>query len=269
MSKPSPWWRAPAAADSAETTRNINVQLKPAGVRKATSDQVIARLRRKTSGMPGATMFLQNSQDVRIGGRQGNAQYQYTLQAPDFATLALWGPKVLDQLSQIPEIADVSSDQQNSGLVVERDHRSRYRVAPRPDGASGGLRALRRLRPAPGLGDVQVDQSVPRRSGAAAAMVGKPGLPENDLRADPARHRRSAVDVRALHARDHAHFAAAPGSVSGNHAFVQPRRRRLAERRRDGDQPGRSGDGPARQHHRQVRRHRAGLSGLAARISPS
>src|ERR1700722_3040499 len=74
---------------------NINVQLKPAGVRKATSDQVIARLRRKAAGMPGANLFLQNSQDVRIGGRQGNAQYQYTLQAPDFKSLADWGPKVL------------------------------------------------------------------------------------------------------------------------------------------------------------------------------
>ena len=79
---------------------NMNIQLKPVGVRKSTSDQVIARLRRKTSGMPGATMFLQNSQDVRIGGRQGNAQYQYTLQAPDFASLAQWGPKVLDRLSR-------------------------------------------------------------------------------------------------------------------------------------------------------------------------
>src|ERR1017187_9462294 len=108
---------------------NINVQLKPVGVRKSTSDQVIARLRRKTSGVPGATMFLQNSQDVRIGGRQGNAQYQYTLQAPDFATLAQWGPKVLDQLSGLTEIADVSSDQQNSGLssnvVIDRDTASR------------------------------------------------------------------------------------------------------------------------------------------------
>jgi len=108
---------------------NINVQLKPVGVRKSTSDQVIARLRRKTSGVPGANMFLQNSQDVRIGGRQGNAQYQYTLQAPDFATLALWGPKVLDRLAALPEIADVSSDQQNSGLssnvVIDRDTASR------------------------------------------------------------------------------------------------------------------------------------------------
>ena len=107
----------------------INVQLKPDGVRKSTSDQVIARLRRQTSGVPGATMFMQNSQDVRVGGRQGNAQYQYTLQAPDFDALALWGPKVLERLSTLPEIADVSSDQQNSGLssnvVIDRDTASR------------------------------------------------------------------------------------------------------------------------------------------------
>ena len=108
---------------------NVNVQLKPVGVRKGTSDQVIARLRRKTNGVPGATLYLQNAQDVRIGGRQGNAQYQYTLQGPDFASLAEWGPKVLRRLSTVPEIADVSSDQQNSGLssnvVIDRDTASR------------------------------------------------------------------------------------------------------------------------------------------------
>src|SRR5580658_3105900 len=108
----------------------MNVQLKPVGVRQSTSDQVIARLRRQTSGVPGATLFLQNSQDVRIGGRQGNAQYQYTLQGPTFDSLALWGPKVLDYLTaNVPEIADLSSDQQNSGLssnvVIDRDTASR------------------------------------------------------------------------------------------------------------------------------------------------
>jgi len=107
----------------------INVQLKPVGVRKATSDQVVARLRRQTSGVPGAQLFLQNSQDVRIGGRQGNAQYQYTLQGPSFAMLAEWGPKVMDKLSTLPEIADISSDQQTSGLssnvVIDRDTASR------------------------------------------------------------------------------------------------------------------------------------------------
>jgi multidrug efflux pump len=110
-------------------TANINVQLKPVGVRKSTSDQVIARLRRQTASMVGANMFLQNSQDVRIGGRQANAQYQYTLRGPDFGSLAEWGPKVLDRLSALPEIADVSSDQQISGLssnvVIDRDTASR------------------------------------------------------------------------------------------------------------------------------------------------
>jgi multidrug efflux pump len=107
----------------------INVQLKPVGVRKSTSDEVIARLRRQTASMVGAQLFLQNSQDVRVGGRQGNAQYQYTLQAPDFDTLAAWGPKLLDRMNRIPEIADVSSDQQTSGLssnvIIDRDTASR------------------------------------------------------------------------------------------------------------------------------------------------
>ncbi len=105
----------------------INVQLK--ADRQSTSDQVIARLRRQTSGMPGASLFLQNSQDVRVGGRMGGAQYQYTLQGPDFAALSEWGPKLMQKLSTLPEIADVSSDQQVSGLSayvnIDRDTASR------------------------------------------------------------------------------------------------------------------------------------------------
>jgi multidrug efflux pump len=111
------------------TSAMMNVQLKPAGVRKSTSDEVIARLRRQTASLVGAQLFLQNAQDVRVGGRQSNAEYQYTLLAPDFNTLAEWGPKVLERLIRLPEIADVSSDQQNSGLssnvVIDRDTASR------------------------------------------------------------------------------------------------------------------------------------------------
>ncbi len=107
----------------------IWMQLKPIGVRKGTADEVIARLRRQTAGMPGATLYLQANQDVRIGGRQSNAQYQYTIQTQDLDLLAEWGPKVLEALQQLPQIADVSSDQQNSGLssnvVVDRDTASR------------------------------------------------------------------------------------------------------------------------------------------------
>ncbi|MDQ1470811.1 MAG: multidrug efflux pump, partial [Bryobacterales bacterium] len=104
-------------------------QLKPLGIRTATADEIITRLRRKTAGMPGATMYMQSAQDFRIGGRQGNAQYQYTLQTQDLALLALWGPRVVQRLQRLPEIADVSSDQQNSGLseniVIDRDTASR------------------------------------------------------------------------------------------------------------------------------------------------
>jgi multidrug efflux pump len=104
-------------------------QLKPIGVRKSTADEVISRLRRKTAGMPGAQLFLQSNQDIRVGGRQGNAQYQYTIQTQELDMLALWGPKVLDRLGKLPEITDVSSDQQNSGLsenvVIDRDTASR------------------------------------------------------------------------------------------------------------------------------------------------
>ncbi|HVW86259.1 MAG TPA: efflux RND transporter permease subunit, partial [Bryobacteraceae bacterium] len=104
-------------------------QLKPIGQRKSTADEVISRLRRKTAGMPGATLYLQSNQDIRIGGRQGNAQYQYTLQTQDLDLLAEWGPKVLARLQHLPEITDVSSDQQNSGLsenlTIDRDTASR------------------------------------------------------------------------------------------------------------------------------------------------
>jgi multidrug efflux pump len=109
---------------------NMNIQLKDYEQRgQLTSDQVIARIRQKTQGMPGAVLFLQNSQDIRIGGRQANAQYQYTLQTQDLDLLAQWGPRVLARLSRLPELADVSSDQQNSGLsakvVIDRDTASR------------------------------------------------------------------------------------------------------------------------------------------------
>ena len=105
------------------------MQLKPVGMRKASADEVMARLRPKTAGMPGATLYLQSNQDIVVTGRQANAQFQYTLQAPDFATLNEWGPRVLDRLSKLPQLVDVSSDQQVSGLssnvIVDRDTASR------------------------------------------------------------------------------------------------------------------------------------------------
>ncbi|HTA45479.1 MAG TPA: multidrug efflux RND transporter permease subunit [Bryobacteraceae bacterium] len=105
------------------------LQLKPIGVRKSSATEVIDRLRRKTEGMPGATLYLQANQDVRVGGRSGNSEYQYTIESADFDQLSQWGPKILERLRQIPQIADVSSDLENSGLssnvIVDRDTAAR------------------------------------------------------------------------------------------------------------------------------------------------
>ena len=109
---------------------NMHIQLKPPKERGGvTSDDVIARIRKKTENMPGAVLYLQNSQDVRIGGRQANAEYQYTIQTQDLDLLSQWGARLLARLSLLPQLVDVSSDQQNSGLssqvVIDRDTASR------------------------------------------------------------------------------------------------------------------------------------------------
>ncbi|AXE33473.1 multidrug efflux RND transporter permease subunit [Chromobacterium phragmitis] len=95
---------------------NMFVSLKPLSERKESADQVIARLRKKLSHEPGAQLFLQAVQDIRIGGRSSNAQYQYTLQGDDLAALQEWTPKVQQALSKIPILADINSDQEVRGL---------------------------------------------------------------------------------------------------------------------------------------------------------
>jgi multidrug efflux pump len=108
------------------------VVLKPIAQRKISADLIIARLRRQLAHQPGATLFLQAAQDVRVGGRGANAQYQYTLSADDLAELRAWEPRIRQALSGVPEIADVSTDQQDLGLqttlVVDRDAATRLGV---------------------------------------------------------------------------------------------------------------------------------------------
>jgi multidrug efflux pump len=110
------------------------VALKPREQRDATADQVIARLRGKVSHVPGAALYLQPVQDVRVGGRLGGAQYQYTLQADEAKELFDWAPRVLRRLRQVKELADVNSDQQNRGLqaslVIDRPTASRLGITP-------------------------------------------------------------------------------------------------------------------------------------------
>ena len=112
---------------------NFYITLKPLAERKLSADAVVARLRGKLAHEAGANLFLVPVQDIRIGGRQSNAQYQYTLQADDLDILRTWEPRVRNALSQLPELADVSTDQQDTGLqtslIVDRDAASRLGVS--------------------------------------------------------------------------------------------------------------------------------------------
>ncbi len=110
-------------------TGRMFVSLKDMSVRKAGVDEVMARIRRETAGVPGATLYTQAVQDLRIGGRLTGAQYQYTLQSQDLQQLNEWAPRVLATLRKLPQLVDVNTDQQDNGLeawlAIDRDTASR------------------------------------------------------------------------------------------------------------------------------------------------
>lgn len=110
-------------------TGRMFIMLKPLSQRIISSDAVINRLRKKLIKEPGATLYMQAAQDLVIGGRLGNAQFQYTLSADNLANLNLWAPRVLARVSKLRGIADVNSDQRSNGLqeFVTYDHDSAAR----------------------------------------------------------------------------------------------------------------------------------------------
>jgi multidrug efflux pump len=99
-----------------------------------TADDVINRLRGKLAVVPGAMLILQSQQELTIGGRYGNAQYQYTLQSANLEDLNTWAPRLLQKLRTLPELRDQNSDQQDKGLqaklVIDRDTASRMGISP-------------------------------------------------------------------------------------------------------------------------------------------
>jgi multidrug efflux pump len=110
----------------------VFINLKPQSERKISTDAVIARLRNRLGDVAGARLFLGPVQDLRIGGRQGNAQYQYTIQADALSDLETWVPKITSALQNVPEVLDVNSDREERGLDIElridRDTASRLGV---------------------------------------------------------------------------------------------------------------------------------------------
>jgi multidrug efflux pump len=118
----------------ATNTGNEFIALKPLEQRKVSAQQIINRLRPKLARIPGAATFLQPVQDIRIGGRQANAGYQYTLQAETTQDLQKYGPLLLAQLSHAPGFQDVNTDQQNNGLqallTYDRPTAARLGITP-------------------------------------------------------------------------------------------------------------------------------------------
>ncbi len=123
-----------------DNVANINITLKPLNVRKVGAFQIANRLRPKLGRVPGATLFLQPVQEVQIGGRIGNAQFQYTLQGDNMQDLLRWAPIVQQKLQSVPGLLDVNSDLQNrglqAGLIIDRDTASRLGISAQTiDGA--------------------------------------------------------------------------------------------------------------------------------------
>ncbi len=127
---------AVGAGVGGQTANNgrMYITLKPWDQRKDTANQVIERLDRNMQSVQGIRLFLQSVQDVRVGGRISRTQYQYTLQDEKADELNAWAPKILAKLQSLPQLADVTSDQENSGttdtLTYDRDQAARFGVQP-------------------------------------------------------------------------------------------------------------------------------------------
>ena len=107
------------AGGQATNQGNVFATLKPLRERGLTTEQVIDRMRPKLEKVSGARLFLQSGGGIRAGGRQGNGNYQYTVQADTLDELNTWLPKITAALQDVPELEDVNSDQQDKGLQVD------------------------------------------------------------------------------------------------------------------------------------------------------
>jgi len=113
---------------------NLYITLKPRDERKASAQQVIARLRPKLAKVEGARLYMQAAQDVRLGGRPTRTQFEFTLQDANLDELNEWAPKILAKMQTLPELRDVATDQQTQGttlqLKINRNTASRYGITP-------------------------------------------------------------------------------------------------------------------------------------------
>jgi len=118
----------------ATNTGFMFVNLKPLSDRRISAAAVVDRLRPKLARLTGASTFLQASQDLGVGGRQSNSAYQYQLSADTVDDLSVWGPRIYEEMQKIPQLKDVTTDQQNRGLQMlldyDRPTAARFGITP-------------------------------------------------------------------------------------------------------------------------------------------
>ena len=210
---------------SALNTGRLYITLKPRSERDASAQQIIARLRPKLEKVEGARLFMQASQDVRLGGRATRTQFEYTLQDANLDELNEWAPKILAKMQTLAELRDVATDQQTQGYDADADDQPRHRRALRHPAATDRRHALRRVRPAPGHAIFHPAQQLPCDPGNPARPAGQYRHAQQALHQIAADRRRGAA-VGVYHLDQRAGPSALdqpPGPVSGHHHQFQPR----------------------------------------------
>ena len=207
--------------NGATNTANMYIALKPLSERKINADLVIGRIRKEVSHIAGVNLYMQAVQDLRIGGRSSNAQYQFTLQSDDLKELNQWAPKVLKKLRSGENSHRRQQRSAEQRSRSQRRRRSRHRLAPGTLAAGHRRYALRRVRPAAGVHDVHAAESVPCGDGGRAGVLAEPRLARPDLRALEHRAVGAAQRVHAFRAADDGARGQPPGSVPECHDLVQ------------------------------------------------
>jgi multidrug efflux pump len=188
-------------------TARIYMSLKSPPERKVSIDLVMARLRQKLSVVPGASLYMQASQDLRIGGRGSFSLYQFTMRGDNLADLGTYGPAMLAKMRSIPLITDVNTDQQNKGLqstlTYDRREASRYGISPQLIDNT--------------LYDAFGQRQVSTMYGGCAGVLAESENPGRYLCALAGRSTGSFGRFRALRAGQYTSGREPPGPVSGGH----------------------------------------------------
>ncbi len=245
----------------------VLINLKPLAERRLSASEIIRRLQPRLDQLEGIRLFMQPVQDLTVEDRVSRTQYQYSLEDPNTNELDIWTPKLVAALQKLPELRDVSSDQQGQGLqaylTIDRSTASRLGITPQ----THRRHPLRRLWPAHGLDDLHPVEPVSRHSGGQARLSATPPQAERHLYPQH-RRRQGAVERHHPGRRDHRSAGhQPPGAVSVHYPVVQSGAGGLTGRGGSGHGGHHQEDRAAGQHPRQFPGHRPGLPGRPAKRS--